>query len=78
MKLGKTVKGVFFFFIAVLAVFLVIVLPIHYYLLVPDIQIVSAGQIELAVSSEYTLDSIEWRPAIQLTSRPFWNYREHP
>ena len=60
-ELGKILKGGFYILVAVLAVFLVIVLPIHYYLLVPDIQIVSVGQIELAVPSEYTLEMYQGR-----------------
>ena len=42
-------------------VFFVIVLPIHYYFLVPDIQNVPVGQIELAVPSEYTLEMYQGR-----------------
>ena len=60
-ELGKIMKGVFYFFIAFLAVGLVIVLPIRYYLLVPDIQIVSVGQVELAGPSEYTLEMYQGR-----------------
>ena len=60
-ELGEILKGVFYFFIAFLSVFLVIVLPIHFYLLVPDIQIVSVGQIELAVPSEYKLEMYQGR-----------------